>query len=131
MVRSAAVAAAVLGLSLLPDAAGAVQGAPPVVEVRLSSYDFTPSTIHLHVGQLQVLRLVGESGSHNFSAPALFAASHIDPGSVRAAHGGTIELHEGDVVEIRMTPLTAGTYAVRCTHLFHTAYGMKGEAIVG
>lgn len=129
MLRSAAFAAAVLSLSCLP-AAAAVQAAPPVVEVRLSSYDFTPSTIHLHVGQLQVLRLVGESGSHNFSAPALFAASRIDPASVRAAHGGTIELREGDVVEIRMTPLTAGTWPVRCTHLFHAAQGMKGEAIV-
>ena len=131
MLRSAAFAAAVLGLASLPAAAAVVQAAPPVVEVRLSSYDFTPSTIHLQVGQLQVLRLVGENGSHNFSAPALFAASRIDPASARAAHGGTIELREGDVVEIRLTPLTAGTWPVRCTHLFHTAYGMKGEAIVG
>ncbi len=130
MLRSAA-AAAVLVLSGLPGAAAAVQAAPPVIEVRLSSYAFAPSTLHLHVGQLQVLRLVGERGSHNFSAPALFAASRIEPASARAARGGTIELREGDVVEIRLTPLTAGTYAVRCTHLFHAAQGMKGEAIVG
>ena len=123
--------AALAVLCVAAPGAAAVQAAPPVVEVRLSSYDFTPSTIHLHVGQLQVLRLVGENGSHNFSAPALFRASRIDPASARAAHGGTIELHEGDVVEIRLTPLTAGTWPVRCTHLFHTAYGMKGEVIVG
>lgn len=130
MFRSAATAA-VLAMSCLPAAAGAVQTAPPVVEVRLSSYDFAPSTLHLHLGQPLVLRLVGERGSHNFSAPGLFAASRIDPASVRAAHGGTIELRQGDVVEIRLTPLTAGTFPIRCTHLFHTGYGMKGEAIVG
>lgn len=128
MLRSVAVAV-LFGLSCLP-AAAAVQSAPPVVEVRLSSFEFTPSTIHLQLGQLQVLRLVGARGSHNFSAPALFAASRIDPASARAVHGGTVELSEGEVIEIRLTPLTAGTWPVRCTHLLHTAYGMKGEAIV-
>lgn len=129
MSRSVALLA-VFGLTFLPAAAGAAQAPPPVVEVRLSSFEFAPSTIRLHVGQLQVLRLVDDRGSHSFSAPALFAASRIDAASAARVRRGTIEMRAGDVVEIRLTPMTAGTYPVRCTHLLHSAYGMKGEAIV-
>ena len=110
--------------------ATAQTAAIPVVEVRLSSYAFTPSTLRLRVGQEQVLRLVGGRGSHNFSAPGLFAASRLDARSAAHVRHGTVELREGDSVDIRLTPLTTGTWPIRCTHLLHTTYGMKGEAIV-
>lgn len=120
-----------IGLTLTGPSIAAPQAPAPVVEVRLSSYAFTPDTVRLRVGQAQILRLVGARGSHNFSAPALFAASRIDAGSARLVRRGVVEVREGDSIDIRLTPLTAGTYPVRCTHLLHTAYGMKGEAIVG
>lgn len=121
-----------IGLTLTaPSVASPQAGATPVVEVRLSSYAFTPDTMRLQVGQEQILRLVGARGSHNFSAPALFAASRIDARSASRVRRGTVEVREEDVIDIRLTPLTAGTYPVRCTHLLHTAYGMKGQAIVG
>lgn len=121
-----------LGLALTGPSAAASQALPtPVVEVRLSSFEFTPATVQLRVGEEHILRLIGTGGSHNFSAPGLFAASRIDPASAGRIRHGTIELREGDSVDIRLTPLTRGTYVIRCTHLLHTAYGMKGEAIVG
>lgn len=120
-----------IGLTLTGPSIAAPQAAAPVVEVRLSSYAFTPDTVRLRVGQEQVLRLIGARGSHNFSAPALFAASRIDARSAGRVRHGTVEVREGDTIDIHLTPLTAGTYPVRCTHLLHTAYGMKGEAIVG
>lgn len=119
------------GLVLTGPSVAAPQAATPVVEVRLSSYAFTPGTVRLRVGQEQVLRLVGARGSHNFSAPGLFAASRIDPRSAARIHHGTVEVREEESIDIRLTPLTPGTYPVRCTHLLHTAYGMKGEAIIG
>lgn len=120
-----------IGLTLTGPSVAAPQAATPVVEVRLTSYAFTPETVRLRVGQEQILRLVGAGGSHNFSAPALFAASRIDARSAGVVRRGTIEVRGEDVIDIRLTPLTAGTYPIRCTHLLHTAYGMKGEAIVG
>lgn len=121
-----------IGLTLTgPAVAGPQAAATPVAEVRLSSYAFTPDTVRLRLGQAQILRLVGARGSHNFSAPGLFAASRVDPASAGLVRRGTVEVREGDVIDIRLTPLTAGTYPVRCTHLLHTAQGMKGEAIVG
>lgn len=120
-----------MGLALTGPSVASPQAATPVVEVRLSSYEFTPETVRLRVGQEQILRLVGARGSHNFSAPGLFAASRIDARSTGRVRHGTVEVREEDVIDIRLTPVTAGTYPIRCTHLLHTAYGMKGEAIVG
>lgn len=121
-----------VGLTLTgPSVAAPQAAATPVVEVRLTSFAFTPGTLRLRVGQEQVLRLVGARGSHNFSAPGLFAASRIDARTAGRVRHGTVEVREGDSIDVRLTPLTAGTYPVRCTHLLHTSYGMKGEAIVG
>jgi plastocyanin len=123
---------ALAGFVLMGTAAPPPQTATPnVVEVRLQNYEFTPSTVRLAVGQEQVLRLIDVHGSHSFSAPELFAASRIDPASADRVRDGKVELREGDTVEIRLTPLTAGTYTVHCTHMFHSASGMRGQAIVG
>lgn len=94
------------------------------VEVQLSSFDFTPSTIRLRAGQPIVLHLVNSaSGGHNFSAPEFFAAATAVSGPVR---GGKIEIGGHQAVDVRLTP-TRGTYRLRCTHPFHTAFGMTGE----
>jgi plastocyanin len=123
---------ALSGLVLTGTAAPPPQASgPPVVEVRMENYSFTPAAMHLAVGREQILRLVDVHGSHSFSAPELFAASRIDAGSADKIRDGKVELREGDTVDIRLTPTTAGTYPVRCTHMFHSASGMKGEAIVG
>ena len=54
------------------------QAGPRTVEVQLSSFDFTPSTINLHAGQAVTLHLVNSgNGGHNFSAPEFFAAATV------------------------------------------------------
>ena len=55
------------------------QTGPRVVEVQLSSFDFTPSEIRLRAGQAVVLRLTNtSSGGHNFAAPQFFGAAHVE-----------------------------------------------------
>lgn len=103
---------------------------PTVVEVRLKNFAFTPSTLHLRPGVPVVLRLVDTSGSHSFSAPELFAASTLDPATVALIRDGKVEVPEGGV-ELHLTPNTPGEYAFHCTHLMHSAFGMKGTIIVG
>ena len=101
----------------------------PVVEVQLSSFDFTPAEIHLHAGQPVVLRLTNTgSGGHNFAAPQFFAAAAVAEGQ-NAIRDGTIEVGSNQSVSVRLTP-ARGTYRLRCTHTMHTMFGMKGSIVV-
>ncbi|AYG94960.1 copper-binding protein [Brevundimonas naejangsanensis] len=109
--------------------ASAQEAGPMVVEMQLKNFDFTPSTVHLRRGVPVVLRLVDAGGSHSFSAPELFAASTLDPTTAALIRNGKVEVREGGV-ELRLTPNTAGSYAFRCTHFMHSAFGMKGTVIV-
>lgn len=107
--------------------ASLAQDAPARVEVRLSSFDFTPSTIRLTAGRPVVLHLVNEGrGGHNFSAPEFFAAARNVSGQV---HEGSVEVPGRQSVEVRLTP-ARGSYRLRCTHTLHTAFGMTGEIVV-
>lgn len=107
--------------------AALAQDAPARVEVRLSSFDFTPSTIRLAAGRPVVLHLVNEGrGGHNFSAPEFFASARNVTGPVR---DGTVEVAGRQSADISLTP-ARGSYRLRCTHTLHTAFGMTGEIVV-
>jgi plastocyanin len=99
------------------------QAGPRTVEVQLSSFDFTPSTINLRAGQAVTLHLVNSgNGGHNFSAPEFFAAATGVSGPV--AHGA-VEVSGHHSVDVTLTP-AHGTYRLRCTHTLHTSFGMRG-----
>lgn len=103
------------------------QDAPLRVEVRLSSFDYTPSTIRLAAGRPIVLHLVNSGdGGHNFAAPEFFAAAQGVAGPVER---GRVEVAGNQSVDITLTP-ARGTYRLRCTHTLHTAFGMTGEIVV-
>lgn len=121
------IAAAALILASAPSSAQ--ETGPTVVELRLKNYAFAPSTVHLRRGVPVVLRLVDAGGSHSFSAPALFAASTLDPATAALIRNGKVEVRE-EGVELRLTPNVPGSYAFRCTHFMHSAFGMKGTMIV-
>ena len=123
------IVAAAAALAVSTAFSPAQQAAPSVIEVQLKNYEFVPSTLHLQRGVPVVLRLVEASGSHSFSAPELFAASTLDPTTAAMIHDDKVEVGEGGV-ELRLTPNTPGTYAFHCTHFMHSAFGMKGTAVV-
>jgi plastocyanin len=115
--------ALILALLAIPAAASAQD----TVEVTLSSFDFTPSTIRLHAGQPVVLHLVNSgSGGHNFAAPEFFAAAAGVSGPVQR---GRVEVGGHQSVDVRLTP-AHGTYHLRCTHTLHSSFGMTGEIVV-
>jgi plastocyanin len=103
-------------------------GRAPRVEVKLDSFSYTPSSIHLRAGQPVVLHLVNvSSGGHDFDAPAFFAAASLrEPGAVER---GRIELAGHESRDIALVP-RAGRYALKCTHAFHKMFGMSGEIVV-
>jgi uncharacterized cupredoxin-like copper-binding protein len=100
-------------------------------DVKLASFSFTPSTIHLRAGQPVVLHLVNTaSGGHDFSAPAFFEAADVraeDRGKID--DDGSVDLHGHQSAEIALVP-KAGHYPLRCTHAFHKTFGMSGIIVV-
>jgi plastocyanin len=96
------------------------------VEVKLSSFDFTPSTLHLRAGHPVVLHLVNTgSGGHDFTAPAFFAAARL-----RNATGkGSVEVGGHRSVDVALVP-RAGNYPLKCSHAFHKTFGMTGRIVV-
>jgi plastocyanin len=100
------------------------------VTVALSSFKFAPQTIRLRAGQPVVLRLenVG-SGGHDFSAPAFFRAASVRPQDAGKLTGGSVDVGGRESVDIALVP-AAGQYPLRCTHAFHSMFGMKGSIIV-
>jgi plastocyanin len=117
--------AAVAALAILGISPAAAQPATQVITVY--SYGFAPRPIHLAAGRPVTLSFVNRSGSsHDFTAPAFFAASTIRAG---AAPGGEIELAGHQTKSITLIP-RAGTYRARCTHFMHSMFGMKDQIIV-
>ncbi|HYJ82220.1 MAG TPA: cupredoxin domain-containing protein [Allosphingosinicella sp.] len=96
------------------------------VEVKLSSFDFTPATLHLRAGRPVVLHLVNAgSGGHDFTAPAFFAAAQLrDP-----ADKGSVEVPGHRSRDIALVP-KAGDYPLKCSHAFHKTFGMTGRIVV-
>ena len=103
--------------------------AAETIAVRLSSFAFNPDPLRLRVGVPVRLHLENASGgSHNFSAPAFFAASLFPIGS--PAQNGKVEVAGKSSVDITLTPRAPGTYKVECTHFLHSLFGMTGTIIV-
>jgi plastocyanin len=103
---------------------------PGVVTVQLSNFKFVPGMIQLRAGTPTILRLQNASGGgHNFSAPEFFAAARVEASSVAAIRNGTVEVPRRGAVDISLVP-AAGSYKLKCTHTFHSTFGMKGTILV-
>jgi plastocyanin len=115
--------------TLVAFAAPAV-GDPPAAVVDLTNFKFTPAQIEMKANRLITLQLRNDSsGGHSFSAPAFFAAAHVDPASIRLISEGKVEVPAHTTVQVALTP-AVGQYPLKCSHLFHSTFGMKGTIIV-
>lgn len=122
-----------IALVALAAPAGAVQpdwSHAARVDVQLSSFKFTPSTIHLKAGLPVLLHLVNTgSGGHDFAARDFFAKATIRADDAGAIDDGSVSLSGHQSRDIALVP-AAGRYALKCTHTFHKMFGMSGEIIV-
>jgi uncharacterized cupredoxin-like copper-binding protein len=101
------------------------------LEVVLSNFSFAPNMLRLQHGVPYALHLVNRaSGGHSFSAPSLFAAVAVAAGDSSKVVSGKVEVPAGQTVDIVLTPMTAGTYPVVCSHFLHSTFGMHGEAVI-
>ena len=100
------------------------------VEVRLSSFAFTPSTLHLRAGRPVILHLVNTaSGGHDFSAPKFFAAAQLRSQDRAGVGKGSVDLRGHQTADIALIP-RAGRYPLKCSHTFHKTFGMSGQILV-
>lgn len=121
------IAFALLASISLAPAAAAV---PVVASVDLANFSFTPNTVALQAGVPTTLRLKNTSGGgHSFAAPEFFAASRVQPESAALVQKGRVEVPAHASVDIDLIP-AAGQYALKCSHPFHAAFGMKGTIVV-
>ena len=102
----------------------------PQYEVALSSFAFAPASLRLGAGRPVILHLVNTGrGSHNFSAPEFFAAATIRGADRGVLDKGAVEVRGRSAKDIALVP-RAGHYKLRCTHTFHSAFGMTGKIAV-
>ncbi len=100
------------------------------ITVHLSNFAFTPADIELQAGKPVTLVLINDAdGGHNFSAPALFAASMF-PAGTAPPRDGAQEVSPHSQTELRFTPQRPGRYDVTCTHFMHELFGMSGNVDV-
>jgi uncharacterized cupredoxin-like copper-binding protein len=101
------------------------------VNITLSNYAFTPQALHLKHGMPYRLHFVNSgSKSHNFDSETFFAAVTIVPEDKSKVVDGKVELEEGQSTDVRVVPITPGTYSVSCSHFLHAMLGMRGEAVI-
>ena len=119
-----------LSIMILAAPAASAQTHVRTMDVLLSSFDYSPQEIRLRAGEPVVLRLINTSnGGHNFAAPGFFAAANIAEGAAAVTRQGAIEVRPKQTVAVRLVP-ARGLYRLRCTHLLHSAFGMRGRIIV-
>lgn len=128
MLRMLAVAALI---SSLGAASTASRAETVTVDVVLSDFSFTPSTLRFQHGGHYLLRLSNRgSGGHNFTAPEFFAAVEIDSNDLKDVKKGKIEVPKDQSVDIGFTAVKPGTYRIKCSHFLHSGFGMKGTAVI-
>lgn len=110
--------------------AGIDWNAARTVTVKMTDFDFTPSTVAFEAGQPAKLVLVNDgTGRHDFSASAFFAAASLRQGSAAPANG-KVAVDKGKSAEIDLVPGAAGTYPLTCTEFLHEMFGMTGTITV-
>ena len=120
-----------LAAPLLVIAAPSNAQGPTVIDVHLSNFRFTPSTILLDHGRPYVLRLINDAkGGHDLTAPAFFAAANVAAGDRASVQEGEVEVPPHETRTIHLTAPGTGSYPVKCSHAFHKAFGMKGKIVV-
>jgi len=103
------------------------------VEVALSEYTFTPSTLTFEAGRPYRL-LIHNTGSsaHTFTSRGFFqaiAAQKLvsDAGEVKLPYIEDIEIPSDSTKELYFVPVRAGGFPLKCSMFLHADFGMTGD----
>ena len=101
------------------------------VEVRLSSFAFTPPRIELNRGEAVRLELVNDLRStRSFHAPRFFSQAQMPAAEQRRVQAGSVRLKPGERLSLRLVAPGPGVYRLRSGRLLQTALGMTGEIVI-
>lgn len=107
------------------------------VQVRMSEYQFGPSSLTFRVGVPYKLEIINDgSVQHYFSARMFFrsiAARKIESrtdGEVKAPYFYEAEINPGRSLDLYFIPVRRGQYQVRCIKEGHEQLGMRGQIII-
>ena len=104
---------------------------PQTLTVKLSSFEYDPSTITLTHGAAYTLHLENmSSGGHDFQAKEFFAQAQIASADRNKVAKGKVAVPGKQSVDVTLIAPTVGTYQVHCTHFMHSAFGMTGRIVV-
>jgi plastocyanin len=100
------------------------------VDIKLSSFHFTPNVMRLKSGQPIALKLTNAASmEHTFTAPEFFAEAQVAPGDAARVAEGQVKLAPSATVVLHLVP-AAGEYQVVCTEFGHALLGMRGKLVV-
>ena len=103
---------------------------PTQATVQMSNFHFAPASLVLQANAPVILHLRNlGAGGHSFDAPAFFAAARLDPASAALVRDGKVEVPGHATVNLSLTP-AAGRYPLKCSHILHSTFGMKGTITV-
>jgi heme/copper-type cytochrome/quinol oxidase subunit 2 len=110
----------------------AVSG-PRTVEMTATNYEFTPSSVHVKVGETVRLSVTAEDKEHGVRIkPVAEGSAPGTPAGIEVAGNENcvkFKKHETGVIEF--TARTPGTYEFECCKLCGFGHGkMKGEIVV-
>jgi plastocyanin len=115
---------------LLASMTAPLSAQPATRVVQMTNFKFAPSQIELTANAPVVLQLRNDAGGgHSFTAPAFFAAAHVDPASAKYIQAGRVEVPAHQTVTLSLVP-AAGQYPLKCSHTLHSAFGMNGTIVV-
>jgi plastocyanin len=106
------------------------------IDVRLSSYAFSPANLTLARDQPYKIHLVNSSGNtHTFSSDDLFAAialRNVQKGAVSqtSIQGNGISLARDRQADLYLVPVKPGTYRIYCNEFMHDTMGMHGTVTI-
>jgi uncharacterized cupredoxin-like copper-binding protein len=102
-----------------------------VIEVDLTNFAFTPSSLALQQGVPYRLHVVNKTaGGHDFTAKDFFEEAAIDPASQAMPKNGKISLRSGESADVGVVASHTGHYDLICSHMMHATMGMRGQIIV-
>jgi uncharacterized cupredoxin-like copper-binding protein len=102
---------------------------PTTIELGMAEYRFIPDHLTLQRGASYRLVLENRGAEvHEFTAPALIAASTIENPDILDASGKAVVVKPGERRELRFIAPAAGRYPFTCAD--HDWAGMTGEILV-
>lgn len=106
---------------------------PQVVEMTATNYEFTPSTLHVKVGDTVRISVTAKDKEHGIRIKPVAKGSPegTAPGLDIASNENCVKFKKNETGTIEFTARVPGTYEFDCCKLCGFGHGkMKGEVVV-